>query len=104
MRKVVYGFRPFKFTLTLNPKLFFLLCNIFIYIIEPIRIMFIPVSMDEGIGIVSSIALAFVFLEIFLEVCIRPSTYSEIQRTDVAYESVNARFITQMRWVALRTR
>ena len=42
--------------------------------------MFIPAKMDKAIGIVSLLALLFVFLEIGLELFIRPKRFREIQR------------------------
>ena len=53
--------------------------------------MYVPTDKDRAIGTVTALALMFVFVEIILEVFIRPKHFNEIRRTDAAFEAFNAR-------------
>ena len=93
-RKILYGFRPFQFNMTITLTQLFIFCNLFVYLFGPLRLMFIPQSYDFFFGVCMAIAISILSLDLVMEWFIRPKNYSKMMRTDKAFEVVNARYIT----------
>ncbi|KAL7540169.1 hypothetical protein ACHAXR_009941 [Thalassiosira sp. AJA248-18] len=87
------GNRPYGISCRFTGVNFFVLCSIWYLYIDQLRLAFMPHSADYGCAVVSCIVWVVLFLELVMEVFIRPNGYRALIRSDKAYLPSTVRYL-----------
>jgi len=99
MDSCLNGNRPYGISCRFTSVNFFVLCSIWYLYIDQLRLAFMPHSADYACAVLSAIVWLVLFLELVMEVFIRPSGYYKLRRSEKAYLPSTVRYLNSFHLV-----
>jgi len=94
------GNRPYAISIRFTGINFLVICSIWYLFIDQLRLAFMPHTADFGCAVVSCIVWAVLFLELMLEVFVRPHGYRALIRSDKAYLPSTVRYLNSFHLIS----
>jgi hypothetical protein len=88
------GMKPYDCSTRVTMVNLVVLCSIWYIFIDQMRLAFFPASYDNILAIINFAIWIVIFLELILEVFIRPDGYHDMMESDKAYSPMTVRFIS----------
>jgi hypothetical protein len=93
------GKRPYGISCRFTGVNFLVICSIWYLYIDELRLAFMPRSADYPCAVISAIVFLVLFMELIVEVFIRPSGYHALIRSEKAYLPSTVRYIDRFHLV-----
>jgi hypothetical protein len=93
------GMKPYDCSTRLTMVNLVVLCSFWYIFIDQVRLAFVPAEYDNILAIINFAIWIILFLELILEVFIRPDGYHDMMESDKAYSPTTARFISELHFV-----
>ena len=93
------GKRPYGISCRFTGVNFLVICSIWYLYIDQLRLAFMPRSADYPCAVISAIVFLVLFMELIVEVFIRPSGYHALIRSEKAYLPSTVRYLDRFHLV-----